>query len=496
VAPLRIDRYLIYSAIQHFYRTNPISLDSVSRETWERVAPVLLHMPDTQSGDLERSVHIVAQAFRAAPDAVRAAVEAALREPSPEGIIFTRKLRLAWDRQLADLVLKAIRSGLVTPAAARDALASLIVAGRKEAMTFARRAVRVRAGSGPNGPLAIACAQALLAAAQDGGFDAIWPLIQASVHNGRSILGANEPHSEALATPLVLRLNERQLGDLYLWLRKNRPEIAQSPTGRVGPGERLERLERETLDRLRSIGTIQAVDQIVRIRNARPNDSWLSLTLDDAERSMRLSNKIRPSPAQILRLAEDASKTYVSCEEDLLEAILVSLKRLDQELTGEDPLARFLWQPGPRHRDEMDLSIFTTVHLRRDLRERGVVLNREVNVTRISRTDIRVEAVSVVESQPPTSVAVTIEVKGSWHPKLKSAMKDQLRDQYLARGTGKTGLYLIGWFRTERRGLMDGPRMTIEQARSLFDQQAAMLSTQPYILRAHVLDCRWTEEKT
>jgi hypothetical protein len=498
-ARLSADQLLAYGAIQHYYRTDGARLQSLPRETWARIAPIVLFMPDIYSDDLQISQQIVGDVYRAAPAALLMAFIEALREPSPQGLVFTRKLRLVWNQPLTKILLAAIRAGQLSPAAMRDALSSLIAAGRKEAIGFAHAAVRRPRRTKANQSIAIAAAQALLAAAPDGGFDSIWPMIRTNSSAGQAVLGADEPHSEAHPTPLVLRLREDQLADIYVWISRHRPDVGQLRAGYVvvGPDERLERLQRGSLDRLRSMGTVEAVGQIRRIMRDLPQSEWLSLTLDDAERSLRQTNKMRPAPFQVLRLADDASKTYVSCEEDLLDAILKSLGALDKELSGDDPLARFLWQLGPtRHRDEVDLSIFTAAHLRRDLRGRGVVLNREVNVSRVNRTDIRVEAIRIGQGQPADKVVVTIEVKGSWHPKLRSAMKDQLRDQYLALGTGKTGLYLVGWFRTQQRTSKQRSKsMSIEDARGFFNGQALSLSTPPYLIRAYVLNCRWTEEK-
>jgi hypothetical protein len=278
-----------------------------------------------------------------------------------------------------------------------------------------------------------------------------------------------------------------------VWLRRNRTPSAPPATGFVGPNERLEQLERACLDRLRTIGTPEAVAAIEEIRHALPDQEWLRLTQDAAERSLRMTPSDRPSPLAILRLVEDHSRSYVSSEADLLAAIINSLDGLQTELIGDDPLARFLWRvPPPEPRDEIDLSIYVAGHLRRDLSRRRVVLNREVNVSRVNRTDIRVEApAGGAQSRP---IVVTIEVKGSWHDELLTAMESQLRDRYLAQGNSKVGLYLVGWFRTpaiEERG----PRLSLTEARNLFASQATQLSVAPYIIRAYVLDCAWREEQ-
>ena len=41
-------------------------------------------------------------------------------------------------------------------------------------------------------------------------------------------------------------------------------------------------------------------------------------------------------------------------------------------------------------------------------------------------------------------ISVVIEVKGSWHPDLTSAIQNQLLEQYMKPRTLKNGLYLVG----------------------------------------------------
>jgi hypothetical protein len=91
-------------------------------------------------------------------------------------------------------------------------------------------------------------------------------------------------------------------------------------------------------------------------------------------------------------------------------------------------------------------------------------------------------------------VTVVVEVKGSWHPELMSAMGDQLVGQYLS-PTHPEGIYLAVWFDTEhwadegdsrrtRSGRRD-PKAVIEE---LTDQSAEFgeegYKVVPYLLDA------------
>jgi hypothetical protein len=487
---ISVNSYLKWTALIHFKRTDPARLDSVPKAVWRDVADVMLQLPDWSERNLATEVDLVARVVREVSTSVEAALETALREPMDQGISFTRKLRKAWNARLTRIALNWITSGGAPQVGMRDILASLLMSGRGEAKEFALQAVATRREQ--NRSVAVASAQALMATGTDSDFASIWPLVVSEVPLGLEILGGDPPRSESNPVPLLARLREDQVAALYLWLSVNRRQPSPNQFGFVGPNERLEELERHCLDRLRTAGTLAAVQAIERIRQARPQAQWLRMVEDDAQRALRTSPGVRPTPLEILRMADDQSKRYISSEESLLQAVVTSLDGLQAELSGDDPLVRFLWSlKPPVPREELDLSTFVAGHLRRDLTSRGVVLNREVTVSRINRTDIRVEAIAQDQLQRP--IVITVEVKGSWHDDLMTGMERQLRDRYLATGTGKVGLYLVGWFKTEgveRRG----PRLTIEEARSAFAQQAEELSTEPFLIRAYVLDCRWREE--
>jgi hypothetical protein len=94
-------------------------------------------------------------------------------------------------------------------------------------------------------------------------------------------------------------------------------------------------------------------------------------------------------------------------------------------------------------------------------------------------------------------VTVVIEVKGCWNNKLLTAMREQLRDRYLAEGGCRHGLYVVGWFPVEQWDADDYRRggarrqlpATFDEVRSHFLAQAAELSDGARRVRAVVLDC-------
>jgi len=144
------------------------------------------------------------------------------------------------------------------------------------------------------------------------------------------------------------------------------------------------------------------------------------------------------------------------------------------------------WWP----KQEEEVSGYIARFLRRDLVERGVVINREVQIRRGRAgempgqdTDIYVDAPILEESGGPHygGVSVVIEVKGTWNNGVMTDMEEQLRDRYLRNSGCRTGLYLAvhftatSWRSTDNRRAKS-ERWNIDELRERLVQQATALS--------------------
>ena len=195
--------------------------------------------------------------------------------------------------------------------------------------------------------------------------------------------------------------------------------------------------------------------------------------------------------------------------DDLLEAIMDSLSKLENKLQGETPNAIFLWNKYPESKedrsteykhtpkDENDFSDFIKTHLTEDLKNRGVIAQREVEIRR-GQGDNKGERTDIYESfyiqSKEVLVKVIIEVKGCWHIEVETAMKTQLLDRYLNENDCNHGIYLVGWYSckqwTENNSKKNRIKAkNISEARSQFDNQAKGLSTGNKKIKACVLNC-------
>ena len=202
----------------------------------------------------------------------------------------------------------------------------------------------------------------------------------------------------------------------------------------------------------------------------------------------------------MLRLARDPGTRLVESGEQLLEVIVEWLARWEQKLQGTSPAAFGLWDEVAknRHRPKVEekMSDAVAIHLQDDLRDRLVLVNREVVIRRGEkpggvgeRTDIHVDAPRGQDADPTGTIRITIEVKGCWNPGLGSAMESQLRDRYLADNECRHGLYLVGWYVCPQWDPDDPrraatPAVSLAEIRAQLAGQAVALSQGDLVIRA------------
>jgi len=153
-----------------------------------------------------------------------------------------------------------------------------------------------------------------------------------------------------------------------------------------------------------------------------------------------------------------------------------------------------------RPKDEEAFSDYVKDHLVTDLTDRGIIVNREVQIrrgqgnARGEDTDIHIDAVTRGGAEETyDTITVIVEAKGCWHRELATAMETQLVNRYLKDNQCSHGLYLIGWFKSSSWDPMDPrerqvPSITLGEAKSKFSAQAIRLSQGELEIRAIVLD--------
>jgi hypothetical protein len=250
-----------------------------------------------------------------------------------------------------------------------------------------------------------------------------------------------------------------------------------------------------------SSGSPDACIALQRLVADLPQSEHLKYMLFRAEFNMRQKTWLPLNEADLLDLFLKPKTILIESGQDLLDAIIQSLKNLDSLFQGETPMAISLWNEwsdGHKYlyqpKDENRLSDYVKTYLDKELKQRGIVLNREVEIRRGEKTDIRVDAIrKEAESSVFDTVTVIIETKGCWNRELENAMETQLRDKYLKNNRQRFGLYLIGWFNCSKwdqadHRCKDSPKYSLSEAKTRFANQAASLCTEEILIKSYVLN--------
>jgi hypothetical protein len=306
---------------------------------------------------------------------------------------------------------------------------------------------------------------------------------------------------------VAANISESDAADLYIWLEKQFP-TADDPQHDgahfVSNRDSIKDYRDGTLRVLEHRGTPAAIEALSRIERELPHLDWMYRVVASAKATM-LRKTWRPqTPADLFAATQHANSRLVRGARDLQEVILESLESLQASLQGETPATPDLWDEVSkgkfRPKDENRLSDYIKRHLEGDLRGRGVVSLREVEIRRDvgagtgERTDVHVTG--LVEGVVPGTldqVRVIIEVKGSWHARVNTAMESQLVNRYLKDNECRHGIYLVGWYRCDQWDTNDGRlgasrKETAEELRERLISQATALSQDDLVIRPFVLN--------
>jgi hypothetical protein len=145
-------------------------------------------------------------------------------------------------------------------------------------------------------------------------------------------------------------------------------------------------------------------------------------------------------------------------------------------------MAQYLWNDNNKPKKEDAISDLVKYHLETHLKNRGIVVNREVEIHKYDKTDLLITAeIQNSSSQLHDCVKVIIEVKRSTNRGLRNAMKTQLAGRYLTNSDCRHGLYLVGCFSKLKQS-----RLKLEK---YLTRQAKALSKDGLTIKAKVIDC-------
>ncbi len=497
-----------YRALLLLAAESPTLVSTLPETVWGKWVPIILAHPLASGSQSDEPHHQLAElAYQRAPNAV---LNTLLRlidaENERHGTAFVfQRLEAVWDDRLAAMVLAKVMDASLKPEAFGVLLGELLRHEVPRAREIATSAIGTlpQAGGGDR-ERAVIAARELVLHAQDAGWGVVWPAVQRDTEFGLKVLSDITYRSRwAHRVPVAKRLTEQQLKDLFIWLARN-VSFEDEPQGAVSPIQTLRWWRPSVLELLKGRGTAEACEGIRRAMAELPHLIWLKWPLLEAEQIARQRSWVPLQPKHLSEIVAHPQRRSVQTGEQLLAVLIESLERLNAELHGETPAATYLWNVLPtgvfRPKDEPALSDYIKLHLERDIRGRGIVVNREVQIRRGvgsspgEQTDIHVDAVILGPgSGTYDRISAIVEVKGCWNRELMDAMQTQLAERYLKEHRCPFGLYVVGWFACDqwddddyRKG--QTPTVTLQAAQDCFDRQARELSSGLRHIKAFVLN--------
>jgi hypothetical protein len=507
--------YAGYRALRLLANLAPDFVADMPDEVWERWAPVILDYPISASTEeVEPHRELVAMAYRRAPERLMDTVLFLVdKENKKQGFLsVVHDLKECFDNQLARALLEKARDERLTPSSLSSLLVDLLDYGLDEAREFAESLVSRRGASEAERARSVVAAQALVFHADDAGWSVVWPAMQEHEGFARELVEAIASAAHHSNRPQK-RLTESEAADLYIWLMDRYPPSDYYMKYRddghltaIGFKESIAMWRDDIPQDLRNSGTFEACRQIERIMETLPVlRETMKWTLYQARAEARLKTWVAPEPAEVQELTAERAARLVRNGDQLLDVVIESLGRLQEKLRGETPAAPDLWNErddgSQRPKGEERFSDYVKRHLQEDLGRRGVVVNREVVISRGEgegrgeRTDIRVDAVvrgPRAEKYGP--VTVIIEAKGNWYRRLYREMEAQLAGRYLRNNGCGHGLYLVGWFNCPqwdakdpryRTAMRRDPNDTLHKLRAkAADLSQGELRVEPFLVNA------------
>lgn len=305
-------------------------------------------------------------------------------------------------------------------------------------------------------------------------------------------------------------LTEAELAAWYLLLyQQYPPEEDPNTEGAhiVTPRESIGHLRHNVLNQLTGYGTEQAYKQIAKLMKALPEqENTLIHCLSQAKAVHRLPPM---NPQQALTWLKQPSSQYIQHGEHLINLVIDSLERLQNRLLGETPVARTYWNQVSTDEftpfKETDISNNIKNHLVDDLTNKGILVNREVEIRAIlpkqkrsgQKPDLLIQVANKTgHSKIVDIIQLTVEIKANWSKDVVEEMENQLSSRYLKNNDKcQTGLYLVVYFPPEplwkndnNKRLASKPDRSLSKLKSNLNAKAKELTDIHQTVKSYVLE--------
>ncbi|MDZ8083408.1 MAG: CHAT domain-containing protein [Nostoc sp. DcaGUA01] len=296
-------------ALQLLLQETPEFLETISSEIWQRWASIIVAFPHSSTTQREHYyTELVKRAYiNASSKTLNTLVSIINRENEEDSYIFIlNRFDKCWNEPFKAVLLEKTRDAAIKPQCMGQLLEELLKHESIEAREFAKSLISIPI------PLeeeahqkAVIAGRVLVECAEPNSWAVIWLAIQQDTNFGREVF---EAVAYRYSLGLHLKLTEKQLANLYIWLVCQYPHAGDPDYSNdvlahnMGARESVGNLRDSVLTQLRETGTSQACIEIERIAEEFPELTWLKRTLLNAKTIKRRKTWQPLEPEQILQI--------------------------------------------------------------------------------------------------------------------------------------------------------------------------------------------------
>ncbi len=309
-----VDDLAGYCALRLALREAKTDLQALSKETWAKWSPPLVRWGSLQ-GAADRECHaaLIAAAYKGSPDELIDCLPVLVSKENDQELPsanYLRNVEPVWDDRIEGCLLEQAYRPELTGSMLLQLLRPLLQHRNRDAKEFAKSLIPLSADV-HEPERACAAARALFAWADDAGWDAVYPYVEADRERAKQVLLPETYSPDDQGEDVAGRLGEERTAGLFLWLCQEFPYSEGRPREgviAVTAGSRLADLRDALLRALVSKGSPEAVRQVRRTATSRPDLKWLRWHVQEAEVNLRQKSWTPLAAQEVIDLGPGARR--------------------------------------------------------------------------------------------------------------------------------------------------------------------------------------------
>jgi len=308
------------SAFRAFYLIaikDPKRLHNISRDVWNKWAPVVLSYPEAgRRYDVVTHQNLILELFRNKDDKFYGILEEQIKNEHASNYFHILKLLEPIEAvELQEFLVTLLSAEELQPYPLGELLRFLLLRSNSASKEFALNAVSETPKDDAHRQKRLAIAQALMFHTNDAGWSVISQEIRKDLEFGESLFQSLAHHQDSLAVILATKISESEVADLFIWLEERFP-AKDDPDAKgfhsVTERESVGQFRDSLIQVLAKKGTEQACTTLAQLIDKFPGkEEWLLYYLRACERNFRQNTWEPLKPYQVLEILQDHSEDHI-----------------------------------------------------------------------------------------------------------------------------------------------------------------------------------------